>query len=94
MWMGIMGAHLTMEPILFLQLWSWKHSKKNKKIIGNKNIVTNIYSIQACNLIMCEYFCIGFIDFMLKGKPLLDFTDLFFPNKYEKNGKKVLKYFH
>ena len=92
MWMGIMGAHLTMEPIFTaLEL---KTFQKNKKIIGNKNIVTNIYSIQVCNLIMCEYFCIGFIDFMLKGKPLLDYTDLFFPNKYEKNGKKVLKYFH
>ena len=34
---------------------------------------------------MCGYFCIGFIDFMLKGKNLLDCTYLFPPNKYEKN---------
>ena len=27
---------------------------------------------------MCGYFCIGFIDFMLKGKSLTDFTNLFF----------------
>ena len=24
---------------------------------------------------MCGYFCMGFIDFMLKGKILLDYTD-------------------
>ena len=36
-----------------------------RKIIGNKNIITNIYRIQAYNSIMCGYFCMGFIDFML-----------------------------
>ena len=35
--------------------------------------------------IMCGCFCIGFIDFMLKGKSLLDDTNLFCPNDYEKN---------
>ena len=42
---------------------------------------------------MCEYFCIGFIDFMLKGKILLDYTNLFFPNEYKKNDKIVSKHF-
>ena len=42
---------------------------------------------------MCEDFCIGFIDFMLKGKSLLYYTNLFPPNDYEKNGKIILKYF-
>ena len=42
---------------------------------------------------MCEYFCIGFIDFMLKGKSLLDYTNVFSPNEYEKNDKTILKYF-
>ena len=31
---------------------------------------------------MCGYFCIGLIDFMLKGKSLLDYTNLFSPNDY------------
>ena len=39
-----------------------------KTIIGNKNIKTNIFKIQAYDLIMCEYFCIGFIDFVLARK--------------------------
>ena len=42
---------------------------------------------------MCEYFCIGFIDFMLKGKSLLDHTNLFSSKEYEKNDKIILKYF-
>ena len=53
--------------------------------------MTNIYRIQAYNSIMCGYFCIGFIDFMLKGKSLLDYKNLFSPNNYEKN-YKILKY--
>ena len=42
---------------------------------------------------MCGYFCIGFIDFMLKAKSSLDYTNLFSPNDYEKNDKIILKYF-
>ena len=42
---------------------------------------------------MCGYFCFGFIDFMLKGKSLFKYTNLFSPNKYEKNGKIILKHF-
>ena len=30
---------------------------------------------------MGEYFCTGFIDFMLKSKSLLDYTNLFSPMK-------------
>ena len=41
-----------------------------KKFIWNKNILTNIYGIQAYNSVMCGYVCIGFIDFILKGKTL------------------------
>ena len=42
---------------------------------------------------MYGYFCIGFIDFMLKGISLLDYTNSFSPNDYEKNDKITLKYF-
>ena len=51
--------------------------KEIKKLIGNKNIITNIYRIPAYDSIICGYFCIGFIDFMLKGKSLLDYTICF-----------------
>ena len=51
--------------------------KEIKKLIRNKNIIANIYRIQTYDSIMYGYFCIGFIDFMLKNS--------FSPNKYEKN---------
>ena len=42
---------------------------------------------------MCEYFCIGFIDFMLKGKKLTDFTSLFSPYDFQKNDGMIWGYF-
>ena len=42
---------------------------------------------------MWRYFRIKFIDFMLKGKSVLDYTNLFYPNDYENDDKIILKYF-
>ena len=42
------------------------------------SITANIFRMQANHSIMCRYFCIGFIDFMLAGKTLTEFTNLFF----------------
>ena len=67
--------------------------KEIEKFRRNKNIITNIYRIDAFDSMMCEYFCIGFIDFMLKGKSFLDYTNLYSPNEYEKNDKRMIKYF-
>ena len=39
-----------------------------KEFVRNINIIANIFRVQANNSIMSEYFCIGFIDFMLAGK--------------------------
>ena len=36
--------------------------------------------MQACNSIICGYFCIGFIDFIVKGKRLLEYTYLAAPD--------------
>ena len=43
----------------------------------NKNIIANIYRIQAYDSIMCSYFCIGFINFMFNGNSLTDYTNFF-----------------
>ena len=48
-----------------------------KEFPGNKNIKANIFRVQEDNSIMCGYFCIGFIDFMLAGKKLTNYTNLF-----------------
>ena len=55
-----------------------------KEFIGNKNIKTNIFRVQANNSVMCGYFCIGFMDFMLAGKTLTDFTNTFSLHDFEK----------
>ena len=64
-----------------------------KKFVENKNIKANIFRVQANNSVMCGYFCIGFIDFMLAGKKLTDFTSLFSPHDFDKNDNIILSYF-
>ena len=51
------------------------------------------YRIQNYDSIMCGYFCIGFIDYMFKGKSLTDYTNLFSPNNFKKNDDIILNYF-
>ena len=78
--------------VTYFDIFGEEHiPKKIRKLIGNKNIITNVYRIQAYNSIVCGYFCIRVIDFMLKGKSLLEYTNLFSPNDYEKNDKIILK---
>ena len=67
--------------------------KEMKKFINNKNTITNIFRIQTYDSVMCGYFCIGFIVFMLKGKNLAGFTNLFSPNNFKNNDDIILKYF-
>ena len=49
--------------------------------------------MQAYDSIMCGYFCIGFIDYMLAGKTLTEYTNLFSPNNFKKNDDIILNYF-
>ena len=42
--------------------------KEMRKVIGNKNIITNIYRVQAYDSIRCGNFCIGFTGFTLNDK--------------------------
>ena len=71
-----------------------KHvSKEIMHFIGHKNIKTNIFRIQANNSIMCGYFSIAFIDFILAGRNLIDYTSLFSPYDFEKNDDIISSYF-
>ena len=65
--------------------------KEIRRFIGNKNIKTNVYRIQTYDSVMWGYYCIRFIDFMLKDKSLLEYANLFSPNDYEQNDKILLK---
>ena len=59
--------------------------KEIRTFINNKNVKTNIFRIQVYNSVMCRYFSIGFFDFMLTGKTLTEYTNLFQPNNFKKN---------
>ena len=64
-----------------------------KEFIGNKNIKANIFRVQANNSVICGYFCIEFIGFILAGKKLTDYTNLFFPHDFDKNDQIIASYF-
>ena len=67
--------------------------KEIKAFINSKNIKANIFRTQVYDSIMCGYFCIGFIDFMHKGKTLTEYANLFSPNSFKKNDDIILNYF-
>ena len=49
--------------------------------------------MQTNDSVICGYFCIGFIDFMLAGKKLTDYTNLFSPRNFKKSDKLILLFF-
>ena len=75
-----------------MKLNIWNEMKQNveyipeeiKWFIGNKNIKANIFRVQENKSIVCGYFCIGFVDFILAGKKLTDYKNLFSPHDLKK----------
>ena len=61
--------------------------------IKGESITHNIFRIQDKESIMCGFHCIAFIEYMIGGKTLLDYTNLFSPNDYKANDKIIYKYF-
>ena len=58
-----------------------------------RDIKSNTFRIQAYDSVMCGYFCIEIINYMLKGKTLLDHTNLFSPNDFKKNDQVIKRIF-
>ena len=82
------------NSVTYINSFGVEHIPKEiKAFINNKNIITVIFRIQAYDSITCGYFCIGFIDFMLAGKTLTEFTNLFSPNNFKKYDDIILNYF-
>ena len=72
------ALHVNNKTASYFDCFGVDHIPKEiKKFINNKNIIANIYRVQNYDSIMCGYFCIGFIDYMFKGKSLTDYTNLF-----------------
>ena len=90
-WVALWG---NINNVTYFDSFGVEHLRKEiKAFIKNKNIKTNIFRIQAYDSIMCGYFCIGFINFMLKGKSLTKYTNLFSHNDFKKNDDTVLNCF-
>ena len=68
-------------------------SEEIKEFVRNKNTLPNIFRVQANNSIICGCFCIGFIDFIMAGKKLTDFTSFFSPYDLKKKDDRILSYF-
>ena len=82
------------NKIIYFDSFGIEHIPKEiNKFINNNNIESNIFRIQAYDSIMCGYFCIEFINYMLKGKTLLDYTNLFLPNDFKKNNQVIKRIF-
>ena len=75
--------------------------KEINKFINNETtrssslerIKSNIFRMHAYDSIMCRYFCIEFINYMLKGITLLHYTNLFSPNDFKKNDRIIKRIF-
>ena len=86
--------HVDNKTVTYFDSFGVEHIPQEvKKFINNKSIIANIFRKQAYDSAICGYFCIGFIDFILKGKNLTDFTNLFSPNNFKKNDYIILNYF-
>ena len=82
------------SEIVYFNIFGVEHVPEEiKKFVWNKNIIANIFRVQTNNSVMCRYFCIGFVDFMLAGKELTDFTNMFSPYDFKKNDNIILSYF-
>ena len=64
-----------------------------KSKIKDKSITHNVFRIRDNESIMCGFYCIAFIYYMLARNLVFDYTNLFSPNDPKKNDKIIYKYF-
>ena len=89
-----MALYVDNKTVTYFDSFGVEHIPKEiKKFISNKNIIANIFKIQANDSVMYGYFCIGLINFMFNGNSLTGFNNLFTPNDFKKNDDIMLNYF-
>ena len=88
---GTIWVSLFVKPkyTVYFDSFGVKHIPKEINKFINNGIESNVFRIQAYDSIMCGYFCIKFINYMLKCKTLLDHTNLFSPNDFKKNDQII-----
>ena len=82
------------KKVVYFDSFGVEHVPKEIiKFIKNKDIAANIFRLQAYDSIMCGYYFIEFINYILTGKTLLDYTNLFSPNDFKKNDQVIKRIF-
>ena len=82
------------NEVIYFDSFGIEHIPKEiEHAIGNKESKASIFILQAYDSIMCGYYCIEFINYMLKGKTLLDYTNLFSPNDFKKTDQIIKRIF-
>ena len=74
------GTHLYVnnKTVTYFDSFGIEHiSREVKKIVNNKNIITNIFRMQAYDSVTCRSFCIAFVNYMFMGKSLIDYIIFF-----------------
>ena len=93
------GAHwivifIKINEVIYFDVFGVEYIPKEiMERIKDKNIKTSIFRIQDNSSIMCGYFCILFIEYMLNNKNLTDFTNLFSPWNFKTNDQVIKSYF-
>ena len=80
------ALYMSNNDVTYFDSFGVEHIPKEIKAFIDRSlsITTNIFRIQGYDSIMCGYFFIGFINFMLAGKTLTEFTNLFSANNFKK----------
>ena len=85
------GTHWVSLFIIYWKISSHAHSfefeynpQKVLNKMKDKSITHKIFRILGADSIMRVFYCIAFIEYLLEGKTLLDYTNLFSPNDYNK----------
>ena len=88
------ALYVNNKTVTYFDSFGVEHIRKDiKGFIDNKNITGNIFRIQAHDSVMCGYFCIGFIMYMVMSKSLTNYTNRFSQNDFKKNDNVILNYF-
>ena len=88
------ALYVNNKTVTYFDSFGLEHiSKVVEKFVNNKNIIANIFRIQAYDSVMCGYFVLDLLDCMFMSKSLKDYTNLFSPNNFLKNDDIILNYF-
>ena len=85
------ALYIKNKRVVYFDSFGVEHVPKEIiKFIKNKDIIANIFRLQAYDSIMCGYFCIKYIDYMFDYKTLIDYT-ICFHHMILKRTVKLLK---